>query len=70
MSNARGIYIPSETWLVIWNMVSCLLLITFAMVAPIELGFDLELAEISMPIYIFYEFLTTWCTPLFRNEVL
>jgi hypothetical protein len=58
--NLSRIYYPTELWLVFWNVSSLILLVVFAMMAPIELGFDVYLAEEYQGAYVFYEVLTVW----------
>ena len=51
----RRIYYPDEGWLVCWNLTSFLLLIVFAIIVPIEIAFDFEVAEYSTVGYVFYK---------------
>ena len=54
------IYYPTELWLVCWNMTSLVMLVVFSMMAPIELGFEVDLAKESLAFWIFFEVLTVW----------
>ena len=56
-------YQPTETWLVVWNLCSMVILMTFAMCAPIELGFGIDLKQDYFSIFVLYEFITVWYLP-------
>merc|ERR1719161_49340 len=51
---------PDEPYVVAWHFVSLVLLGTFAMIAPVELGFGIDFAEESTGFFIFFQVVTIW----------
>jgi hypothetical protein len=51
---------PDEPYVVTWHFISLVLLGSFAMIAPVELGFGIDFAQESTVLYIFFQTVTLW----------